>query len=396
MNSYLPVTEDVYWIGVNDRHTTLFEELWPLPRGVSYNSYLIVDEKIAIVETVKALGGETFLDKIRAALPAGRGPDFLIIDHMEPDHSGSIRLLRDVYPHMKIVGNEKTMGFLRDFYGVTDNLHVVSDGDELDLGRHKLQFYLTPMVHWPETMMTYDATDRILFSGDAFGGFGALTGGIFDDEVDIEYFEDEILRYFSNIVGKYCSTVQKAIRKLGGLDLGIIAPTHGPVWRDHPEEIVRLYDAWSRHEAEEGVVMVYGSMYGNTEQMMESVANGLADEDLSRVRIHSVSCTHLSYLIRDAWRFRGLLLGAPTYDMGLFPPMEQFINILERKKLRKRVLGLFGTYGWSGGGVKTLTRFAENGDWDLVAPVIEAKCSPGVDDLEQCRELGRNLVQRLK
>ncbi|MFW5803350.1 MAG: FprA family A-type flavoprotein, partial [Verrucomicrobiota bacterium] len=354
MNSYLPVTDDVYWIGVNDRHTALFEELWPLPRGVSYNSYLIVDEKIAIVETVKALGGETFLDKIRAAMPAGRSPDYLIIDHMEPDHSGSIRLLRDVYPQMKIVGNKKTMDFLRDFYGVEDALHVVSDGDELNLGRHKLQFYLTPMVHWPETMMTYDATDRILFSGDAFGGFGALTGGIFDDEVDIEYFEGEILRYFSNIVGKYCSTVQKAIQKLSGLDLGIIAPTHGPVWREHPEEIVRLYDAWSRHEAEEGVVMVYGSMYGNTEQMMESVAKGLADEDMSRVRIHSVSCTHLSYLIRDAWRFRGLLLGAPTYDMGLFPPMEQFINILERKKLRKRMLGLFGTYGWSGGGVKTL------------------------------------------
>ena len=299
MNSYLPITPDVVWIGVNDRHTTLFEELWPLPRGVTYNSYLILDEKIAIVETVKSLGTEGFLDKIRAALPPTRTPDYLVIDHMEPDHSGSIRMLREAYPNLAIVGNQKTATFLADFYGIEDNLHIVGDGDVLDLGRHKLQFHLTPMVHWPETMMTYDTTSKILFSGDAFGGFGALTGGIFDDEVDIEYFEDEILRYFSNIVGKYCSTVQKAIQKLAGVDIGIIAPTHGPVWREDPGHIVQLYDRWSRHEAEEGVVMVYGSMYGNTESMMEAVAKGLSEENLSRVRIHSVACTHLSYLIRD-------------------------------------------------------------------------------------------------
>ena len=184
MPAPVPVTEDVTWIGMNDRDTDLFESLWPLPRGVSYNSYLICDEKVAVVDTVKNKGPETYVSKIRSLLPEGKGVDYLIINHMEPDHSGSVKLLCDLFPGLTIIGNKKTVRFLADFYGITENIRVVEDGDELDLGRHKLKFHLTPMVHWPETMMTYDATDRILFSGDAFGGFGALDGGVFDDEVE--------------------------------------------------------------------------------------------------------------------------------------------------------------------------------------------------------------------
>jgi len=339
MHAGIAVTDSVVWVGTNDRETDLFEGLWPLPRGVCYNSYLVKGDKIALVDTVKRSTFDRYIENVRAQLD-GKRIDYLIINHMEPDHSGSVRMLLDLYPELKIVGNQKTAGFLEKFYGIKE-MQVVADGDELDLGGRKLRFHLTPMVHWPETMMTYDAKEGILFAGDAFGGFGALEGGIFDDEVDIEYFEGEILRYFSNIVGKYCVPVQNAIKKLAGADIKVICSTHGPIWRKNPGWIVDRYDRWSRHEAEEGVVVVFGSMYGNTERMMEAVAAGLAEEDIKRVRIHNVSRTHVSYLIRDAWRFKALILGSPTYDTRLYPPMDEFIRFLSHKKLTNRTLGLF-------------------------------------------------------
>jgi len=395
MHAGIAVTDSVVWVGTNDRETDLFEGLWPLPRGVCYNSYLVKGDKIALVDTVKRSTFDRYIENVRAQLD-GKRIDYLIINHMEPDHSGSVRMLLDLYPELKIVGNQKTAGFLEKFYGIKE-MQVVADGDELDLGGRKLRFHLTPMVHWPETMMTYDAKEGILFAGDAFGGFGALEGGIFDDEVDIEYFEGEILRYFSNIVGKYCVPVQNAIKKLAGADIKVICSTHGPIWRKNPGWIVDRYDRWSRHEAEEGVVVVFGSMYGNTERMMEAVAAGLAEEDIKRVRIHNVSRTHVSYLIRDAWRFKALILGSPTYDTRLYPPMDEFIRFLSHKKLTNRTLGLFGTFGWSGGGVSTLTEFAKGGAgaWDLVEPIVEANCSPTKEDLDSCEQLGRNIVRRL-
>jgi len=395
MKTAVKINDSIHWIGVNDRSTDIFEGIWPLPKGVSYNSYIINDDKVAIIDTVRHNKFENFLEKIRCVI-GQKKIDYLIINHMEPDHSGSVRLLLHEYPELKIIGNKKTADFLEKFYGIKDNVKIIADGDTLDLGKNKLKFYLTPMVHWPETMMTYESTRKILFSGDAFGGFGALTGGIFDDEVDIAYFEDEILRYFSNIVGKYCVTVQKAIQKLAGLDIKMIASTHGPVWRRNPASIVERYDRWSRHVAENGVVIVYASMYGNTERMMEAVARGLSGKDISRIRIHDVSRTHISYLIRDAWRFKALILGSPTYDTRLFPLMDHFIRILEYKKLSNRMLGLFGTYGWSGGGVKTLVEWAKGIGWELVEPVIEAHCSPTDVDLNKCFELGQRIVERLE
>ncbi len=395
MPAAIPLTQSITWVGANDRETELFEGIWPLPRGVSYNSYLIAGEKVALVDTVKHTSFERHLEKIRQTI-GDRTVDYLIINHMEPDHSGSVNLLLNVFPELKIVGNKKTADFLSRFYGVRSNVVTVEDRGELDLGTHKLIFNLTPMVHWPETMMTYDSTDKVLFSGDAFGGFGALDGGIFDDEVDLGYFEDEILRYFSNIVAKYAVMVEKAITKISDLEIGIVASTHGPVWRKDPGAIISRYARWSRHEAEEGVTIVYGSMYGNTERMMEAVAQGLAEEEVSRIRIHNVSKTHVSYLIRDAWRFRALLLGSPTYDTRLYPPMDYFVKLIEHKMLKNRILGLFGTYGWSGGGVGTLTEFAKNSSCELVEPVVEAQCAPTAEDLKACRLLGQNIVKRLK
>lgn len=243
--------------------------------------------------------------------------------------------------------------------------------------------------------MTFDRQDQLLFSGDAFGGFGALSGGLFDDEVNVDYFEDETLRYYANIVGKFSPMVQKAFAKLQGLDIKIIAATHGPVWRTNPQCIIDQYDRWSRYEAENGVVLVYGSMYGNTERMAEAVARALVDGGIREVRMYDVSRTHVSYILKDAWRYKGIVLGSCTYDMNLLPTMKHLMNLLEAKLLKHRILGLFGSYGWSGGAVKALRGFAERTKWELIEPVVEAERAPSAEILDHCHELGLNVARKV-
>ena len=393
MQNAIPIADNVYWVGVNDRQTDLFEAMWPLPRGVSYNSYLIAGEKVALLDTVKDSSMPMFLDRISDVLPESPRIDYLVIHHLEPDHSGSIPHLRKLFPEMRIVGNQKTAEFLEHLFGITEGVDIVKDGDEIDLGGKKLKFFLTPMVHWPETMMSYEPENKILFSGDAFGGFGALDGSIFDDELDIPYFEDEILRYFSNIVSKYTGPVQKAIGKLSELEIGMVAATHGPIWREKPDEIIGLYDKWSKQQAEPGVVIAYGSMYGNTQKMMEAVARGVSEAGCPEIRIHDLSRTHTSYVIRDAWHYKGLILGSPTYDLGIFPPVSALVKLLEEKRLQNRTLGIFGTYGWSGGAVKGLLAFAEKTKQNLIEPVIEARFSSKQDQTELCYQLGQNIAK---
>jgi flavorubredoxin len=252
------------------------------------------------------------------------------------------------------------------------------------------------MVHWPEPMMTYEALDGILFSGDAFGGFGALDGGIFDDEVDVHYFEDEILRYFSNIIGKYSAMVQKAIQRVGDLDIRIVASTHGPIWRSQPRYIIDHYDRWSRQETEPGVVVAFASMYGGTAKMAEAVERGLAEGGVKAIRAHDVSNSHVSYVIRDAWRYRGLILGSPTYDAGVFPLMEALLSLLAGKRLSNRIVGIFGSYGWAGGAVKAMRSFVEQSKLELIEPVVEAKFSATPEQLRQCHELGRTMAERIR
>jgi len=258
MQKAIKITEKIYWIGGNDRETDLFEGLWTLPKGVSYNAYLINDEKTAIIDTIKSGNLSDYIERLTSVLPEGRGIDYLIVDHMEPDHSGSIRMLRHLYPEMKIVGNKKTVEMIDAFYRITDNIIEVKEGDVLDLGHHKVTFAMIPKAHRPESKVTYDTTDGVLFSTDAFGGFSALEGGIFDDELDMVHYEYEILRYFANIVGRYAAPTQKAIAKVRALQPKIICPAHGPIHRTNPWHIVDLYDKWSRHETDEGVVVVYG------------------------------------------------------------------------------------------------------------------------------------------
>ena len=392
MENTVKIADQVYWVGMNDRESPLFESLWPLPNGVSYNSYLILDRKVALLDTVKKISTPNYLTKLKRLLPAGKKIDYLVVHHLEPDHSGALPLLLEMFPELRIFGTKKAAEFLANLYNIAENVTVVTDGDELDLGERKLKFVTTPMVHWPETMMSYEPKDKILFSGDAFGGFGTLNGGIFDDTVDIEYYEREILRYFSNIVGKFAPMVQKAIAKLKNLEINIVASTHGPVWRSRPDRIIELYDRWSRHESEEGIVVAYGSMYGNTEKMMEAIVRGVAQEGLRAVRVHNVSQSHSSFIISDIWRYKGLILGSPTYDAKLLPPMDSLVSLLADKMIRNRCAGVFGSYGWSGGGVKSLREFVIQSGLQLVEPVIEAKFAPNEEQLEQCIALGRKVA----
>lgn len=394
MEGIIPVTENTFWLGVNDYESKLFEAIWPLPDGISYNSYIIIDNKVAVIDTVKHGFIPAYIDKIKNLLK-GRSIDFLVINHIEPDHSDAVKILSDLFPEMQIIGNEKTANFLKLFYNMEKNIKIIKDNEELSLGSHKIRFLITPMVHWPETMMTYDETAKVLFSGDVFGGFGSLPGGIFDDDVDLAFFDKEALRYFSNVLSKYSIMIQKAISRVRNLDINFVASAHGVVFRKNPEHIIDLYDKWSRHETENGVVLVYASMYGNTERMANAIAGGIAEEHV-KIKIYNLSKTHISFIMPDIWRFKALILGCPTYNTRLFPLMENLIRVIENDNLANHTIGIFGSYGWAGGAVSALKEFAQKGNWKLIEPVIEAKCSPTEENLNNCETLGRNIARHLQ
>ncbi|MFO8000519.1 MAG: FprA family A-type flavoprotein [Marinilabilia sp.] len=394
---YQPVhlSDSVFYVGVNDRRTELFENMWPLPRGVAYNSYLIMDEKVALLDTVEIGQVEKFLKKVRSVL-GDRPVDYLIINHMEPDHAGSVNIIRQLYPNVKIVGNKKTMPMIEGFFGITDHLVEVKEGDELDLGTHRLQFYMAPMVHWPETMVTYEQSQKILFSADAFGSFGTLDGGIFDDEMDFSYFHDEMRRYYSNIVGKYGSPVQKTLEKLGGLDIKIIASTHGPVIRANIPEVLKMYDEWSRFQTREGVVIAFASMYGHTEEMAEVTARAIAEEGIKEIRMYDVSKTHSSYIISDIFKYKGVVLGSSTYSNELHPNMESLVNKLRHMGIKDHYLGILGSFTWAGTVVKRLKEFGETLKWEIIGNPVEEKHTLKKQKYDECRTMGKLLAEKLK
>lgn len=389
------IKDKVYYVGVNDRKKTLFEGLWPLPGGVSYNSYLIDDDKICLIDTVEVDFFTQFLENIREVI-GDRPIDYIVINHMEPDHSGSLSLMRKYYPDIQVVSNKKAFDMLRGFYGISGGEYEVKNGDTLELGHHTLQFFLTPMVHWPETMMSLDVTDNIIFTGDAFGCFGALNGGLIDSEINCDDFWLEMIRYYSNIVGKYGTPVQNALKKLAGIPLDYICSTHGPVWHEHLNKVVALYDQMSRYETEEGLVICFGTMYGNTERMAEVIARAASQAGIKNIVMHNVSKTHHSYIIRDVFRYRGLIVGAPTYNTGLYHEMDVLLSELANRDIKNHYLGWFGSYGWAG---KAVAKIKEWNDTQLyfepVGKPVEMRQALTADVAAQCSELGKAMAERL-
>lgn len=357
MHCVQKIKSSIYWVGGNDRRLERFENMFPIPNGVSYNSYLILDEKTALLDTVDTAISRLFLDNITHVLN-GRNLDYLIINHMEPDHCANIEELVRRYPNIKIVGNKKTFQFIGQFYDFdfSSNMHEVKDCDTLCLGKHNLKFMTMPMIHWPEVMFTYEETEKVLFSADAFGTFGAIAGNIFADETDFEHhYLDEARRYYANIVGKYGMQVQGAIKKLANYDIKIICPLHGPIWRENLSYFINLYDKWSKYEPEKsGVVFVYASMYGNIENTMNVIANNLAQKGIKDMRMYDISKTHASYIISDIWKYSHVIFGSVTYNNGLYYGMESLLKEFKALNGQNRKFGLVGSGTWSPQSVKIM------------------------------------------
>ena len=390
-----PVAENIFYLGVNDRQKSHFENYLPLPEGISYNSYLIIDEKVALIDTVEISFADVYFAKIDAILK-GRKVDYLIINHMEPDHAGVVGLLKQKYPAIQIVGNAKTFDMLKGYFGINTQLHEVKEGSSLSLGKRTLTFYMAPMVHWPEVMVTYLPDDKIVFSADAFGAFGALDGDYLDHLVFKEKYWNEMRRYYACIVGKYGAPTQMALKKLATLDVQTICPAHGPVWRQNIAKLHRLYDLWSRYEAEEdGVVIVFGSMYGNTQQLAEAVAEGLVDGGINNVVIYNVSKTDSSFILADIFKYKGLIIGSPTYMNDIYPLVGKLLSAIQLRGVKNRLYSCFGSFTWAGGAVKHLTAFAETMNWELVGMPVENKHAVFADKYQAAFELGQNFAKRM-
>ncbi|GFI61162.1 nitric oxide reductase [Clostridiales bacterium] len=349
MHCIRKVTDELYWVGANEHRLALFENIHPIPRGVSYNSYLLVDEKTVLFDTVDWSACRQFIENIEFAL-AGRTLDYLIINHMEPDHGASIDEILLRYPDVKIISTEKAFTLMEQFgFEIGDRAETVKEGDTKCFGKHTVTFIGAPMVHWPEVMVTFDTTSGILFSADAFGSFGALDGKLFNDEVNFERdWIDDARRYYTNIVGKYGSFVQKLLKKAQTVDIKMICPLHGPVWRTDIGYFIDKHDKWSRYEPEEkGVLIVYGSMYGNTEAAAQILAAKLVDKGCKNVAVYDVSNTHVSTLIAESFRLSNIVLASVTYNMGIFPPMHNYLEDMKALAVTNRKISLLANGSWA-------------------------------------------------
>lgn len=381
------ITDRISYIGVNDRRTSLFENNWPLPYGVSYNSYIIRDEKNVLIDTVELGSDGEFIDKIKAVLKGGK-LDYIVVNHMEPDHSSMLRSVLDIYPEAKVIGNIQTVKLLKEFYDTPDErIKTIKDGEEINTGKSSLKFVLTPWVHWPETMVTYDAADQVVFTCDAFGGFGTLDGGIFDGDYNFEEkFLSEMRRYYSNIVAKYSGMVTKAIAKLDGVPIKVIAPSHGLVWRDNPLKVIGLYKDWAEFKSEKGVVIAYASMYGNTAALADMIGSKLTDHGVKNIITHDVSKTSVSFILSDIQRYKGVVLGTCAYNGVMHPMMAHLCNELKITAQKNKVYGIFGTSAWNGAGAKDLKKFAEENKWEVVNPSAEAFGCPSPEKVEEAAD----------
>ncbi len=344
------ITDDLYWVGGSDRRLALFENVYPIPRGVSYNAYVLMDEKTVLLDTVDAAVSGLFFENLEHVLN-GRSLDYLVVNHMEPDHCASIGDVVLRYPDVKLVCNAKTVTMLKQFFNfdVDSRTIVVKEMDTLNTGKHTLAFVMAPMVHWPEAMVTFDTTDGTLFSADAFGTFGALNGNLYADEVDFEHeWLPDARRYLTNIVGKYGPQVQAVLKKAGTLDIKRICPLHGPVWRENLGWFIGKYDKWSRYEPEDQAVMIaYGSVYGNTQNAAEVLAAKLGDLGVKNIAMYDVSVTDPSYVLSEAFRCSHLVFASSTYNAGIFTPMETLLLELKAHNFQNRTVAVIENGTWA-------------------------------------------------
>lgn len=394
MKYNLKINDSTYFFGQNNRTQAYFEHLYPLPHGMAYNNYLIKDEKNVLLDTVDVDLSERFFHQLESALE-GQKLDYLIVQHMEPDHSGSIGLVLRRYPEVMIVSNKKTKGMLEGYGVPTTNFLEVEDGGKLNIGSRDLQFIFAPMVHWPEVMITYDPKEKVLFSADAFGAFGAIDGGFWDEYHDMATFLPEAHRYYTCIVGKYGSFVQKTLDKALKLDIEVIAPVHGVVWRKHIPEILELYRQMATYEAEPGAVIIYGSMYGNTDEWAEVIGRSLAAHGIKRVVMHHMGHSDVSHVISDVFRYKGVIIGSPTYNNGVWPKVQDALYQLQERHIPNRLYAVFGSGTWNPTTVKPLEAWGEAQKWTKVADSIKMSQAPSLSDKEAAWEMGRLMAEAI-
>ncbi len=394
------ITDDIFWVGGSDRRLALFENLFPIPRGVSYNSYLIMDEKTALVDTVDSSITRQFLENVYHVLN-GRPLDYLIVNHMEPDHCANIDELMLRFPDLKVVGNTKTLAFISQFYDLDleGRTVTVKEGDTLPLGAHTLQFFLAPMIHWPEVMVTYEQKEKILFSADAFGSFGAINGNLFNDEINFDRdWLSDARRYYTNIVGKYGPQVQAALKKLSGLEINMICPLHGPVWRSDLGYLLDKYGKWSTYEPEDkAVALFYGSMYGDTENAVNILASMLAEAGVKDIAVYDVSSTHVSTLIAETFRCSHIVLAAPTYNMGIYPAMQNFLHDMKALNVQNRTAAIIENGTWAPVSGKLMREaLGEMKNMRILEPTLTVKSAVKSGNLESLSALKDALLDSMK
>lgn len=398
MRTTRKISDNIYYLGANDRRIALFENLFPLNNGISYNSYFIDDEKTAVTDTVDRFVSDSFFENL-AQLLNGRPLDYLIVHHMEPDHAANIGRLIEMYPDMQVVCSLKANQMIKQFFGADlgDRAIIVQDGDSLSLGKHKLHFVTAPMVHWPEVIMSWEESTGILFSADAFGAFGALDGRIFNDEILIdESWWSEARRYYANIVGKYGVQVQAVLKKADALDVKMIAPLHGPVWRSNVADFIAKYDLWSRYQPEEkGVLIAYASMYGNTEAAANALALALADRGVDKIRLRDVSVTDVSELISLAWKYSNIVIAAPTYNGNMHPKMEHFVMDMKHLNLQNRAVSIIENGSWGPAVIRKASEILES---MKNMRILEQKISikSALHDLEPIEKMADEIAADLK
>ena len=385
----IEISNDIKYIGVDDKTLDLFESQYILPNGVSYNSYLIKDEKNVVMDTVDKRASGEWLENLEKNLNGGK-LDYLVISHLEPDHAGNIGYLAKKYPEMKLIGNAKTFQMLVQFFSI-ENLEerkvVVKEGDEINLGKHTLQFFMAPMVHWPEVMVTYEKTEKILFTADGFGKFGAL-----DTE---EEWACEARRYYFNIVGKYGMQVQALLKKVATLDIKMICPLHGPILKENLEYYINKYDIWSSYKPEEeGVFIAYASMYGYTKQAVETLVEILKEKGIEKISTTDLSRDDMAEAVEDAFKYDKMILAAPSYNAGVFPPMQQFLHHLQSKNYQNRKIGIIENGSWAPSAAKTMKEIiSKMKNIEIYEPTVTIISKMNENNIAELEKLANNLTE---